>query len=79
MWQISFCLITKHYVYRQRCQGKEILFPELKRYILSIETMEKYIAIKNQKLNLHLKKWRQRNVINNRESVDEFCQRYLTA
>ena len=51
------CLITKQYIYAQRCLGRELQFNVLKSHIYKIENIEKYIAIKNGKLSYHQKKW----------------------
>ena len=52
------CLITKQFIYRQRCLGKSIDFPILKAEIKKIESIEKYIATKNGKIHIHERKWR---------------------
>ena len=51
------CLVTKQYIYRQRCLGRELSYQELRRSILNIRDMEKYIATKNKKLDKHYRKW----------------------
>ena len=51
------CLITKQYIYRQRCLKEEINFQGLKSTVRKIESIEKYIATKNQKLDKHNRKW----------------------
>ena len=52
------CLITKQYIYRQRCLRKELNFQELRNIIYQLENLEKYKAVKNNKTFLHVKKWR---------------------
>ena len=51
------CLILKQYIYRKRCLNQKLCAPELIRTIYSVRNMEKYIAIKNNKLGKHCKKW----------------------
>ena len=51
------CLVTKQYIYRQRCFNSNLSFNELKRYIYQLKNIEKYIAIKNSKLPVFCKKW----------------------
>ena len=51
------CLIVKQYIYRQRCQEKEISFQGVKAVICQMENIEKYIAMKNGKIAVHYKKW----------------------
>ena len=74
------CLITKQFIYRQRCLSQTIHFPVLQGYLNSIENMEKYIAIKNGKLNFHERKWNgglapQRQHQEN--NIEEYVQQYL--
>ena len=51
------CLIVKQYIYRQRCLDKKLSWFECKGIISQVENIEKYIAIKNGKLNIHNRKW----------------------
>ena len=51
------CLITKQYIYRQKCCGKKLEFFELRLIIYQLQNVEKYIAIKNNRLQKHLCKW----------------------
>ena len=50
-------LVTKQFIYRQRCQQKDINFPILKQIIMQIENVEKYIAVKNNRVQRHNAKW----------------------
>ena len=50
-------LLTKQFIYRQRCLGNELHYPVLRAHIARTESLEKYIAIKNSKLVLHIRKW----------------------
>ena len=46
--------------------------------IKSVERIEKYIAIKDDKLSIHQKKWENKPYIRQREQgIDEFVQRYI--
>ena len=51
------CLIVKRYIYRERCLKREPQANMLFHIIRSIESIEKYIAIMNGKLHVHLAKW----------------------
>ena len=51
------CLVTKQYIYSQRCLGRNIHYPELRAKFRQLQNVEKYIAIKNDKLELYKKKW----------------------
>ena len=44
------CLLTKFYVYRQRCFRKTLNFHELRGLIYNTQNIEKYIAIKMKRL-----------------------------
>ena len=50
------CLLTKQYIYKQRCLGKKLSWGKLRKLFLHIENVEKYIAISNGRLNYHTKK-----------------------
>ena len=51
------CLVTKQFIYRQRCLKQDLHFPILKGYLGQIENIEKYIATKNSNLTKHNRKW----------------------
>ena len=51
------CLLTKQYIYRQKCLGLEINLYQLKCIFRQVECLEKYIAIKNSRLQVHTAKW----------------------
>ena len=61
------CLLTKQYIYAQRCLGRDINFLELKAKIRTAESLEKYIAIKNERLSKHQKKW---GILEQSQSMD---------
>ena len=50
-------LLTKMYIYRKRCQNEGLNFIELKQFIDFTRNKEKYIAIKNNNIVKHDKKW----------------------
>ena len=50
-------LIVKQYVYRKRCLREPLSKQELKTEFYSVKNIEKFIAIKNEKLVTHEKKW----------------------
>ena len=51
------CLITKQYIYRQRCLKEKISFEAIKAQIFTFQCIEKFIAKKNGMLALHNNKW----------------------
>ena len=51
------CLITKQYIYRQRCYQAVPSFIELRNIIFNVKNTEMYIARKNDKMKKHVKKW----------------------
>ena len=50
-------LITKQYIYRQRCLHKKLSSLECQSYVRMTEINEKYYAVKANRLDKHLKKW----------------------
>ena len=61
------CLLTKQFIYRQRCMKGDISFSILKGSLKQTENLEKYIATKNDKIGIHNKKW---NRLDNVSSVE---------
>ena len=51
------CLVTKQFIYHQRCLDKLPIFADLKSHIYQIQNVEKYIAKKNDNLSVYMKKW----------------------
>ena len=51
-------LITLQYIYASRCLKKFPSFAQLKSKILDVQNIEKYIAIKNNRLKKHEIKWK---------------------
>ena len=51
------CLVTKQYIYKQRCLKKPLATRDIMHFYRQIEQIEKYIACKQDKLNVHRKKW----------------------
>ena len=51
------CLLTKQFIYKQKCLKQTLHFPLLRDHIRRVENIEKYIAVNNGKLGKHLKKW----------------------
>ena len=66
-------LITKQYIYRQRCLNKPTIFRELKAIFRKTESIEKYIAQKNGKIAIHNRKWRPAEQ-DQLQSLDQFIQ-----
>ena len=70
------CLLTKQFIYRQRCMKGNIHFCALKRVIIHVESIEKYLAMKNNRLNVHIRKWTDRGSEN--ESLGNYIARHLS-
>ena len=51
------CMLTKQYIYSQRCLKRDLSFHGLLAKIRQVENIEKYIAIKNGKFGQHQRKW----------------------
>ena len=52
------CLLTKQYIYRQKCLKKPLHFQSLKAHLWKIENLEKYISIQRNRLSIHQLKWK---------------------
>ena len=75
------CLVVKYYIYRQRCLHQQIAFQGFKNYLRNIEAMEKFYAVKNGKLHLHLKKYNPKLRCENSENsnINEYIAQYINA
>ena len=62
------CLITKQYIYSQRCQKEDVNFNSLKARFLMYEKIEKYVAVKNRTMDKHCVKWK--CSIDDEEAID---------
>ena len=51
------CLMTKQYLYACRCVKKCVSWEELQSKFISVERIEKFIALKNNQLSVHARKW----------------------
>ena len=72
------CLLTKHFIYVQRCLKNSLSFVVLKQIIKKIESIEKYIAIKKGKIQIHNRKWRNVQNVNQQElDIEQFVMRYV--
>ena len=74
------CLVTKQFIYRQRCMAQELHFPILKGILRSIEIKDKYIAQKNGKIVQHYRKWdlRAQEAIVDRRDLSAFVNEYIS-
>ena len=71
------CLIVKQYVYQNRCLGKDLHIVEVKKVVTSIRCIERYIAIKNNKLPIHDKKWRGDLISAGSNNIDQEVIQYV--
>ena len=72
------CLITKQFIYRQCCCKEQIHFNTVICVVNKVENIEKYIASKNGKLKVHMRKWHKNASSNNGvENVNEFLNQYI--
>ena len=53
----TLILYGKHFIYRQKYQGKQISFQLFQKEIMNLEKVEKIIALRKGNLSFHLKKW----------------------
>ena len=68
------CLVTKTYLYSYKCQKKVVHFNTLKAIFRHVENVEKYIAMKNDRLEKHNRKW----VKNTTFNVEDYVTEYIT-
>ena len=71
------CLMTKQFIYRQKCLGQRPIFSHLKAIIRRTGQIEKYIAIKNKKLSVHIYKWGKDARIHNEDTIQNYILEYL--
>ena len=71
------CLLTKQFVYKQRCLGQDIEFNYLRNLISQTKNIEKYIAIKNNKLSLHVKKWERKITYDGGRDIRDLVEEYV--
>ena len=50
-------LVTKQYIYKQKCLNLPLNFTDLKHCVWSLQNKERYIAVKNNHLDKYLLKW----------------------
>ena len=70
------CLVTKQFLYRQRCLGLTPIFSDLKCYIYQLKNFEKYIAVKNDNLKIFTNKWQTQDS-NAQEDLRTFIDSYF--
>ena len=68
------CLLAKQYIYVQRCFRTSLSFSDFCNRLRHIENMEKYIAIKNNKLDVHIIKW---SVPNENVNLEQYSIDYV--
>ena len=72
------CLVTKQFIYSQRCLGNAIIFAKLKTFFRQYENIEKYISIKNGNFAKHCAKWNCESItketVNIQELIDEYVE-----
>ena len=75
------CLITKQYIYAQRCLGNAVSFQVLRTKFYQLKGVEKYIALKNEKMSIFNKKWFvsvKEDCINTSFNVREYIEEYMS-
>ena len=75
------CLLGKHYIYKQRCSGGLLNFSKFRQLVWSIENTEKYIALKNNQLVKHCRKWSVNSEIIHEDNagLNSYIQYYVEA
>ena len=74
------CVVTKQYIYAQRCMGLELSSTALINRFNYFKNIEKYIATKNSNLGKFYSKWEQEAEIDDwcEVSLDEYVNQYLS-
>ena len=67
-------IVTKQYIYRQRCLKEELSCNQLKALLHKFRNTEKYIAIKNNKMSRFVIRWNAKDSL----GYDEYVAEYLT-
>lgn len=70
-------LITKQFIYRTRCLNTRLSFKDLLYYIDHVYLIEEFIAKKNHKWNLHVRKWKVYKPSLQEENVQTFVHNYI--
>ena len=71
-------LFLKQYIYRNRCLDTRMSFENYNRYINKVKNIEKYIAIKNDKMSLYYAKWEPEKSMSNRfGNLQNFINEYV--
>ena len=71
------CLLTKQYIYSQRCLKKPLSWPGLREKICHVERVEKYIARKNGKIDAHINKWSPARTVTQEVTLDQYINDYI--
>ena len=73
------CLLVKQFIYSSRCLGNELIFAKLKAHVNKVQNIEKYIALKHNRIEKHLLKWSCSNEAENRNEcqLNDFVRQYL--
>ena len=74
----TLCLVTKQYIYRQRCLDKPLNMIELRYEFEKTKNIEKFIAVKNNRLLVHNRKWNvDANIGDNTNEVHSYVRSYI--
>ena len=68
-------LYIKQYLYKQRCLKEAVSFAHVKASIAKLKSMEKYIAVRDNKIMLYRKKWEYRT--RTEENIYNYTEQYI--
>ena len=71
------CLLLKQFIYRQRCLNNKLSFEHFKYYIFQTRNIEKYIAIKNNKVRAYSRKWRDCQTVASDSNLNQYTNEYV--
>ena len=69
------CLFAKQFIYRQKCLKQQFHFPIFEQLLKCTANVEKYIASKNNRLDVHQRKWFP--TIKDGNSIEQFVEQYI--
>ena len=69
-------LFLKQFIYKQKCLKCSLSFKHFLNYIQYVKNIEKFVAMRNDKMKVYRKKWECYKV-DNQESIEEYVDRYV--
>ena len=73
------CLVLKQYIYAQKCLSVMPSKYQFRLLVKRIECIEKYIAVKNDKINIHMMKWQAAATaaVTSNDALNQYIDAYI--